>query len=242
MATPQNYRVKLLEKILRVPGTKSFRFSRPENYHFEAGQFMQLTIPAEEGPLTHAFSHADSPTEDFIEVTTRLTGSPYKNALDELLLGTAVEIKGPYGKFLFRPEVPKIAFLTGGIGITPVRSILRYLADTAGKGRVAGQEIVLLYASATVEGIVYREELEKLADTLPGVRLTHVISQPPEDWQGYRGRLSAEILHAELEEPRDWTYYIVGPPGMVEAMDKLLAELSVPPEQQIKEQFAGYGS
>lgn len=242
MATPQNYRVELLEKILRAPGTKSFRFCRPQNYRFQAGQFLQLIIPAKEGVLTHAFSHADSPTEEFIEVTTRMTGSAYKNALDELPLGATVEIKGPYGKFLFRPAVPKICFLTGGIGITPVRSILRYLADTHGGERIAGQEIVLLYASATVEGIVYREELEEIARILPGMRLAHVISQPSEGWQGHRGRITAEIVRTELEKPRDWTYYLVGPAPMVEAMEKLLAELGVPPEQQVKEQFAGYGS
>lgn len=242
MNTAQVYRVRLIEKIPRGAETSSYRFSRPPGYRFAAGQFLMLTVPSPDGPLTHAFSHADSPTEPFIEVTTRLTGSAYKNALDALVPGAEVEIKGPYGKFLFRPDIPKIAFLTGGIGITPVRSILRYVADSGGQERVAGQEIVLFYASSTVEGIVYRDELENLASTIPGFRLTHVISQPPDDWQGHRGRITAEVLQAELGEPRAWTYYLVGPPGMLAGMEKLLEELGVPAPQQIKEQFAGYGA
>ena len=77
----------LLEKIERTPDAKSFRFSRPPEYRFEAGQSYGVTIPSPDGPLTHVFSHADSPTEAFTELTTRLTGSPFKNALDALPVG-----------------------------------------------------------------------------------------------------------------------------------------------------------
>ena len=135
----------LLERVPRIPGTTSYRFSRPSEYTFEAGQYFTITIPTPEGPLTHAFSHCDSPTEGFLELTTRLTGSPFKNALDALPLGAEAQFFGPMGRFLFKYEAPRISFLTGGVGITPVRSMLRYLADTDGAGRIEGQELVLFY-------------------------------------------------------------------------------------------------
>src|SRR5665811_1801013 len=91
----------LLEKIPRSSDTTSYRFSRPPEYEFKAGQWYTVTIPSPDGPLDHHFSHADSPTESFIELTTRLTGSDFKNALDALPLGAEVEIEGPYGRFLF---------------------------------------------------------------------------------------------------------------------------------------------
>jgi len=240
--TAQTYETALVEKIARDPGTKSFRFARPAGYTFTAGQFLQLALPSPEGPLVHAFSHADSPTEPHIEITTRLTGSAYKNTLDSLPVGSRVQIKGPYGKFVFAYERPRIAFLTGGIGITPVRSMLKYLVDTGGQGRAEGQEIVLFYGSSTVEGIIYREELEQFAAALTGCRLIHVISQPSPGWEGHAGHITARLVRSEINFPATWTYYVVGPPGMVAAMQKMLDELEVPAEQRITEQFAGYDS
>jgi ferredoxin-NADP reductase len=232
----------LLEKIPRAAGTTSYRFSRPPEYEHQAGQFFVITIPLPGGPMTHTFSHCDSPTEEFVELTTRLTGSDFKNALDALPLGAEVEIEGPYGRFLFRYETPKIAFLTGGVGITPVRSMLRYLADTGGEGRIAGQELVLLYACMNEAGIVYREQLDEFARTIPGLRVVHVITQPAEDWKGYRGYITADIVRAELAYGSTWTYYVVGPPPMVAAMGKLLEQLGIPETQTVTENFAGYAS
>jgi glycine betaine catabolism B len=239
---PMSFTGALLKKTQRMPGTTSYRFSRPAGYDFVAGQFYTITIPSPEGPLTHAFSHCDSPTEDFVELTTRLTGSDFKNALDALPLGAEAQFFGPLGSFVFRYDAPKIAFLTGGIGITPIRSMLRYLADTGGAGRVEGQELVLFYGCMTEDGVVYGDELDELAQTIPGLRVVLVITNPAEDWKGYRGFISADVIRAELPDASTWTYYIVGPPPMVVAMQKILAELEVPDSQTVVENFAGYAS
>jgi ferredoxin-NADP reductase len=232
----------LLEKIPRGADTATFRFSRPGDYTFQAGQFYRIIVPSPYGPLEHVFSHADSPTEEHVELTTRLTGSQFKNALDGLPLGTEVIIEGPFGRFLFRYQDPKIAFLTGGIGITPVRSILRYLTDTGGAGRVPGQEIVLFYGCMTEGGIIYQEELEEYARRVPGLRLVYVITNPAEGWKGHKGFITADTVRAELAEPQAWTYYIVGPPPMITAMQKVVDELGIPESQLVTESFAGYTS
>ncbi len=232
----------LLEKIPRSSDTTSYRFSRPPEYGFKAGQWYTVTIPSPGGPLDHHFSHADSPTESFIELTTRLTGSDFKNALDALPLGAEVEIQGPYGRFLFGYEVPKIAFLTGGIGVTPVRSMLRYLADTGGAGRIEGQELVVFYGSMTEDGIVYKEEFDEFERAIAGLRVVHVITKPTENWKGYGGFITADIVRAELADPGTWTYYIVGPPPMITAMDKVMGQLEIPKAQTVIESFAGYTS
>jgi ferredoxin-NADP reductase len=239
---PMTFTGTLLEKIPRSADTTTFRFSRPADYTFQAGQAFHITIPSPEGSLEHVFSHADSPTEDHVELTTRLTGSAFKNALDSLPLGTEVTIEGPFGSFVFQPHAPKIAFLTGGVGITPVRSMLRYLADTGGAGRIAGQELVLFYGCMTEDGIIYQEELDALARSVAGLRLVHVITNPGKDWKGYSGFITAGIVRAELGDPRPWTYYIVGPPPMITAMDKVVGELGIPQTQTVTESFAGYTS
>jgi ferredoxin-NADP reductase len=232
----------LLEKIPRSSDTTSYRFSRPPEYRFLAGQWYTVTIPSPGGPLDHHFSHADSPTESFVELTTRLTGSDFKNALDALPLGAEVEIQGPYGRFLFGYETPKIAFLTGGIGVTPVRSMLRYLADTGGAGRIEGQELVVFYGSMTEDGIVYKEEFDEFERAIAGLRVVHVITKPTESWKGYGGFITADVIRAELADPGAWTYYIVGPPPMITAMDKVMGQLEIPKAQTVIESFAGYKS
>jgi glycine betaine catabolism B len=232
----------LLEKIPRSSDTTSYRFSRPLDYTFKAGQWYTITVPSPEGPLDHHFSHADSPTESHVELTTRLTGSPFKMALDALPLGAQVEIQGAYGAFLFGYDKPKIAFLTGGIGVTPVRSMLRYLADTEGAGRVTGQELTVFYGSMTEDGIVYKDEFDEFERLIPGLRVVHVITNPGAEWKGYGGFITAGIVRAELSDPQAWTYYVVGPPPMITAMDKVLQQLEIPQGQIVVESFAGYTS
>jgi ferredoxin-NADP reductase len=232
----------LLEKITRTADTASFRFSRPAEYQFQAGQSYSIIIPSPDGPLEHRFSHADSPGEPHTELTTRLTGSPFKNALDALPLGAEATFHGPAGRFVFRYGDPKIAFLTGGIGITPVRSMLRHLVDTAGAGRVPGQELVLFYGCMTEDGIVYRDELDDFARSVAGLQVMYVITQPTSGWTGHTGFITPEIVTAELGNPREWTFYVVGPPPMIAAMGKLTGDLSVSDERIVKENFAGYTS
>lgn len=239
---PMTFTGTLLEKIPHGADTASFRFSRPAGYEFVPGQHFAITVPSPDGPLEHRFSHADSPAEDHLELTTRLTGSAFKNALDALPLGGEATFTGPYGRFVFQFQTPRIAFLTGGVGITPVRSMLRYLADTGAAGRIAGQELVLFYGSMTESGILYKDDLKEMARTVPGLRLVHVITQPKKTWKGYHGFITADIVRAELGEPQDWTYYVVGPPPMIVAMDKVTAELGIPKAQIVTESFAGYTS
>jgi glycine betaine catabolism B len=239
---PTTFTGTLLEKIPRGSDTTSYRFSRPPEYEFEAGQFFTITIPSPAGPLTHTFSHSDSPTEKSVELTTRLTGTDFKKALDALPLGAEVELRGPFGSFVFKYDAPKIAFLTGGVGITPIRSMLRYLADTEGAGRTEGQELVLFFGSMTENGIVYKDELDELARTIPGLRTVYVITHPSENWTGHSGFIDASVLQAELGDPSAWDYCIVGPPPMVDAMLKLMERLEIPTDQTLIEGFAGYAS
>jgi glycine betaine catabolism B len=234
------FKSRLLEKIGRGPGTASYRFSRPSEYSFTAGQWFTITIASAEGPLDHHFSHADSPTESFIELTTRLTGSPFKSALDALEPGAEVEIMGPYGSFMLDYANPKIAFLTGGIGITPVRSMFRYLADTGSRGRSQNQHLVIFYGSMTEDGIAYLDEFNAFERDVPRLRIVHVITNPSADWKGYSGFITADIVRAELDDPSAWTYYIVGPPPMITAMQKVMDELAIPRKQQVIESFQGY--
>ena len=239
---PMTFTGTLLEMIPRLADTSSYLISRPPEYTFKAGQFFSITVPSPGGPLTHHFSHADSPTEQVTELTTRLTGSPFKKALDSLPIGAETQMEGPYGGFLFKPQAPRICFLTGGIGLTPVRSMLKYLVDTNGAGRIDGQELVLLYGSMTDDGILYGDDLEAFSQRIPGLRVVHVITKPSEGWKGYSGFITADLVRAELADPRSFEFYMVGPPAMIDAMWKVVRQLEIPEPQILVEGFAGYAT
>jgi Na+-transporting NADH:ubiquinone oxidoreductase subunit NqrF len=72
--------------------------------------------------------------------------------------------------------------------------------------------------------------------------VVYVITRPGESWQGHTGFITAGIVRAELDEPRAWTYYVVGPPPMITAMQKVIDELGIPETQVVTETFAGYAS
>jgi ferredoxin-NADP reductase len=248
----QVYVSRLVEKVPQVADIVSFRFERPEAYRFQAGQWFVITFPGPdlEEPYEHHFSLSDAPSEPWLEFTTRLRGSDFKNALAALPIGSYVQLEGPYGSFVMPADVERAAFLAGGIGITCVRSILRWVAHlgaSAGgseqegkKPPLALQEIALFFANRSEEAIPFQAELEELAQVLPGLRVVHVLSQPGEGWQGYRGHLDQAILAAELTEPGSWCYFVSGPPSFDQAMQDVLVTWGIEASRIKMERFEGY--
>jgi ferredoxin-NADP reductase len=248
----QTYASRLIERIPRVADVVSFRFKRPEAYRFQAGQWFIVTFPGPDPvePYEHHFSHSDSPSEPWLEFTTRLRGSDFKNALSALAIGTSVQLEGPYGSFVLPADAERAVFLAGGIGITCVRGILRWVAHLravsavqAGQGGetpVALREIVLFYANRSQDAIPFEVELEKLVDALPGLRVVHVISQPGEGWEGHRGHLDQDILAQELSEPASWQYFVSGSPSFDQGMKDLLLGWGIDPSRITSERFDGY--
>jgi ferredoxin-NADP reductase len=230
------FETELVEVIKRTHDVKSFRFSRPSSFEYKAGQFMFVTIPSEEGELRKHFTLSSSPTEkEFIEMTKKLTGSDYSNALDKLQIGNKAKIDTPYGKFTFDKKIEKMAMLSGGIGITPLRSICKYSTDLQ-----IENSIVLLYGNNTVEDIAYRDEFDRLQKENSNVKVVHTLTSPPSDWKGYTGYIDAKMIRKEAPDYKSRIFYICGPPGMVKAMRNLLQELDIPEEQIKTENFFGY--
>ena len=250
------YDSKLIEKLPRVGDIASFRFERPEAYRFKAGQWFVITFPSSDPqePWEHHFSHSDAPSDPWLEFTTRMRGSDFKNALDALPSEAPVRLQGPYGAFVIPPGVERAVFLAGGIGVTCVRSILRWVAAVrAGAGSAAGtgsgapdeaaltlREIVLFFANHSEDAIPFEDELEGFYGSLPGFRVVHVLSQPGDDWQGYRGHLDANVLAHELIDPGAWHYFVSGPPAFDKAMQEMLVEWGIDAGRIKQERFEGY--
>jgi ferredoxin-NADP reductase len=246
----KTFHTRLKEKIPRAADIVTFRFERPHGYDYRAGQWFAITIPRPEGPYDHHFSHSSSPSEPFLELTTRLRGSEFKNVLAALPEESEAEIEGPYGSFTLQEERERVAFLAGGIGITCVRSILRWLTDTqsspsheplrAASPCASPRQRVLLFANRSEADIPFRDELDQIAAALGGFQVVHILSRAEHGWQGYRGHIDEEIIAKELPELQSWAYYLSGPPSFVEAMRKVLEGLEIGAGSITIERFEGY--
>jgi len=196
---------------------------------------MYITIKSGTKEMLKHFTISSSPSEDYLEFTKKLTGSDYSNALNALKVGDKVGINGPFGFFTFEGEFEKIGMLTGGIGITPFRSMVRYSTDQQLK-----TDMVLLYANHCEKDIVFEKEFEEVKEINKNFKVIFTLSEPDEDWARRKGRIDIDMVKTEIHDYSERVFYIAGPPPMVKAMGNLLRELCLSQEQVKKEDFPGY--
>ncbi|MCW4006002.1 MAG: FAD-dependent oxidoreductase [Candidatus Bathyarchaeota archaeon] len=224
------------EIVPRVEGVASFRFPRPAELVFKAGQYMLVTLNGKEKELVHAFSISSSPTETgYIEFTKKFTDSEYSTILKNLKPQDKAHIDAPHGSFTFEGEHPKIALLTGGIGITPFRSICKYCTD-----KQVNSQITLFYGCRNPSEITFKDDLEQMQKQNKNLKLVFTVNEPDSNWQGPTGNINAELVKKQLPDYKDHIFYACGPPGMVKAMTNMIKELELPEKQLKLESFAGY--
>jgi len=229
-----NFETNIQDVIKRTPDVKSFRFQRPPGFEFVAGQWMYVNIKVEGTSKMHHFTISASPTEDYLEFTKKITDHPYSLALDKMKSGDWAKINGPYGEFTFPEQRKKLGFLTGGIGITPMRSMLRFIAD-----KNLDTDVHMLYANKTAGDIVFREELDTIAKEHQNIKVEHVLTREPE-WKGLKGHIDAPMIREQITDYAERVFYICGPPAMNEALKRALQELNVKEDQIKLEDFTGY--
>jgi ferredoxin-NADP reductase len=209
----------------------SCRFSKPEGYTFTAGQYMSLTLQTVEGDQTKPFTHSQAPADPYLELTTRLSGSAFKNELASLREGQVVRIAGPSGKMVLPEGIDTIAFLVGGVGITPARSMLR---DAWQRGFL-WKDAVVFYGNRDVSCMPFADELAEMLRS--GVRVVNVLERAEESWAGYRGFVNAQIVRENLDPFDGRLFCVSGPPAMVVAMEGVLDELGIERGRRLIERF-----
>lgn len=224
------------EIIPRTQDMVSYRFPRPKQLDYKPGQYMFATIKAHDKELTHPFSFSSSPTEKgFIEFTKKLTDSEYSNTLGTLKPGDWARIDAPYGNFTFQGEHQKIAMLAGGVGITPFRSICRYATDTR-----LNSSIILLYGCRNENEIAFKTELEEMQRQNPNLKVVFILGEASSQWKGLVGFINAELVKTQVPDYTERVFYACGPPGMVKAMENLIASIGLPLTQLKLEVLAGH--
>jgi len=230
------FETKFQEIIPRTHDVTSFRFPRPAELKYKAGQFFFITLKQGDKELSKHFSFSSSPTEkDHIEFTKKFTDHEFSLALKAAKVGDWARIDAPYGQFTFEGEYPKITLLGGGIGITPFMSICKNATDKA-----LSSKITLFYGCRTENDVAFRAELEELAKKNKNLNIICIINQPTEQWKGATGNISAEMIKQLLPDYQENVFFTCGPPPMVEAMEKLVVSLGLPKEKLKRELFSGY--
>ncbi|RSL14717.1 putative ferric reductase [Edaphobacter aggregans] len=204
-------------------------------FRFTPGQFGWLTVWGSPFKITgHPFSFSSSAAapDGRVEMTIRNLGD-FTSTIHTLPVGKRVYLDGPYGAFTVGNPADMHVLIAGGIGITPMMSIIRTFADNGDK-----RPVILLYGSKDWESITFREELDALKDRL-NLTIVHVIRNPPADWTGERGHITAEVFKRHLPPPyADHEYFICGADVMMDSIEKTLDELHVPISKYHSERYS----
>ena len=157
----------------------------------------------------------------------------FTKEIHKVPLGRRVYLDGPYGAFTIGNPADMHVLIAGGVGITPMMSMIRTLADAGDK-----RPVILLYGSKDWDSITFREELEELKARFD-LTVIHVLADPPTDWTGERGFITAEVLTRYLPQPyAAHEYFICGPAVMMDAVERALGELEVPMSRYHSERYS----
>ena len=234
-----------LLRVVRIfeesPNVRTLRLASPDGselpFRHLPGQFVTFTVRPIDQPIKRSYTIASPPSRrDYLEVTVKReehgTVSSFLHGVHE---GDTLHVTGPSGTFTFMGEgANSIVLISGGVGVTPMMSVLRYLTDRSWSG-----DIFFIYGCRSDRDVIYREELEYLQRRYPSLKLLIVADQASADWPHARGRMTAELLSSVVPHIQTRRIHLCGPPAMMTALRAALAELSVPLEQIKTEVFIG---
>lgn len=211
-----------------MPGVYSVYFQRPAHFAFEAGDWIDIQFDGRvlKGGITYSLS--SSPTEDELRITFREGVSEFKRALQSAVPGDVLFVSQYGNDYDFQLKQHKSSVLiAGGVGIAPFRSMIKQMYDTGDKNNVA-----LIYLNQT-DTFLFRDELEVWRNMLPNLTITYITTKDVS-----RKKREKQIL--SLINNLHQTFYISGPPAMIETNEHLLLDAGVPIRNIRIDSFGGY--
>jgi ferredoxin-NADP reductase/DMSO/TMAO reductase YedYZ heme-binding membrane subunit len=197
-------------------------------FFYRPGQYLNIGLTIDGERVNRSYTIASSPTRsEYCELTVKKADGGYAShhLHERFTVGSVLDVSAPAGRFVFEGEgADKVLLIGGGVGITPVMSILRALTDRSWPGRIE-----LVIAARSANDIVYREELDYLVKRFPNLVVTVTLSREPKDsvWRGERGQIGRELLARVLRDPRSTPVYLCGPAAMMGAVRAMLLEMGV---------------
>jgi predicted ferric reductase len=196
------------------------------------GQFHFITfyrgrnLPVEE----HHWTISSSPAEkNYVSSTIKALGD-FTSTIGETRAGDKAAVHGAFGRFSYalHPQEKELVFIAGGIGITPLMSMLRHMRDTRDT-----RSVLLFYANPDENQIVFRDEINTIQDSqAPSLKVIHVLSHPAESWTGETGHVDKEKIRRFCgDNLKERVFYVCGPPPMIKAVIEDLKSLGVTDKQ-----------
>lgn len=231
--------VELKERKDLSSSISAFIFEKPRGFNFEAGQFLEWTLKhpeADDRGETRYFTVSASPSEDFLMITTRFSekSSSFKAVLRKMEKGEKIRISGARGEFTLPSKPKPLVFIAGGIGITPFRSMIKFMLDEK-----ISTPITLFYSNKTAEDIVFKEIFGEAEKSF--LKTVYIVTDDVSgNWKGEKERINPEMIKREVPDWLERNYYISGPEPMVKAFEKMTEEMGVPGKNIKHDYFPGY--
>lgn len=235
--------MRLKERQTIADQSMDFLFHPPKPLAYKPGQYMEWTLAHKDADLRgnrRYFTLASSPTEEDLRLGIKFypKGSSFKRALqamsgEDVIVGAQLA-----GDFVLPDDSKKkLVFIAGGIGVTPFRSMIKYLVD-----RKESRDIVHFYANRTYADIAYQDVFEAARKEL-GIKTVYVVGEKtgvPPVWNGCVGIVNGEMIQREVPDYKERTFFISGPHGMIEAFKKTLKQMGVPASRIKTDFFPGF--
>jgi len=222
--------LKLREKMRIAPDIYDFSFNADRKFAFQPGQYLEWTLghkhPDNRGNRRY-FTIASSPTEKNIRLGVKFypDSSSFKKSLTSMGIGSEIVASQLAGDFVLpRNRQQKLVFIAGGIGITPFRSMIKYLMDRNEK-----RSIILFYSNKIASDIVYQDVLNESYEKL-GINTVYTLTDTeliPDSWSGQKGYITEQMIMKEVPDYRERMFYISGPHSMVVAFEKVLKNIGI---------------
>ena len=237
------YEMTLMDRQRVARNTMAFWFDTDgAHYEFRAGQHADFTFGQAfvncEGDNSRTFSLANSPHDKHLAmIALRMRETPFKMSLKTAALGTRFKVSRPRGSFTLHKDANRPAvFLAGGIGITPIRSILRWATEEH-----LPHKLYLFYSNRVSEDAAFLEELEGLATRNRSFTLIPTLTRGKSPtWPYENGPIDLNLLRRYVHGLNGPVYYVAGPSGMVTAMTTLLHSSGISDDDIKTEEFGDY--
>ena len=229
--------------VRETPHVKTFRLVEPNGqaipFTFIPGQFLTFAAQIDGKTARRSYTIASPPSRNsYVEITVKREdeGELSRFLHDEVSVGSTLGVRGPSGVFTFDGgNADSIVLIAGGVGITPMMCVIRYLTDQSWPG-----EIFLVFAMRSTEEFIFREELEYLQRRYPKLHVAATAGARSEGtaWMGLEGPITMDALVHAVPGIEKRRVHLCGPPPMMDAIRRILGELGVP-ESQIKTEAFG---
>ena len=226
--------VAVLAVVEETPSIRTFRLARPASFTFTAGQFLTVRVLVDGQPHVRCYSISSSPEcPGYLEISVKRQGLVSGTLHATLRPGSQLLVKPPAGRFTYPAGDDRpVVLLGGGVGITPLVSMLRHAVAAE-----PGRPVTLLYSARGQRELAFLDELEWVSRRHPHVRVVCTVTEPDSGWQDRVGRIDAPLIANYVPNAAHSVFLMCGPVAMIDGLRAVLRGMGVPDAQIRSEVF-----